>query len=217
MRLASPRHSMLEMGPEMKQSFFRGVATAGALLVLGLPVAAGLGMNWTAAVAQEGEPPVVELARRLLAPGAPDSVAFLTGSLPSDLPLALPLPDNARVIGTLVQNRGNGVMVNTVVVDAPYGPSDVGTYYEQRLPSMGWNAPPPAQDLAPGFFCQAAEGPFIKVSAYPLGESASDVRVDVVTGNGGPCAGPPPTAQPSGQGAPAQGSPPQGQRTPPSR
>jgi len=173
----------------------RGVVMLAGLVLLAVPLFMGVGSKAAPAAAQdEGS-----LARRLLGPpGNPGAAQLLPGAIPSNLPLSLPVPQGASVVGTLYLDYGGGAGASRIVMDAPYTPQDVGAFYEANLPGLGWNPPPLGPDGPKGVFCQSASGPLIAINAFPMGDNASDVRVDILTGEAGQC----PTQQ---QGPPPQG------------
>lgn len=57
---------------------------------------------------------------------------LLVGRLPPDLPYQLPLPEGARVLGTLVRD---GVVI---VVDSPLSAGAALAFYAERLTALGW-------------------------------------------------------------------------------
>ena len=146
------------------------------------------------ASAQQGD--VNELARRVIGgPGAAQTVSLMPGQRAGDMPINLPLPSGATLVGTVVRDLGQ-VKAWDLVVDVPSSPMDAGGFYDQALPGMGWQQPPPAGDQgAPqGIFCQSDQGPWIGVIAVPVSDTSSDLRIHIEQGNPGLCAGPP--AQP---------------------
>jgi hypothetical protein len=79
-----------------------------------------------------------DLALRLLdsplASGAPGETpsALLVGELPHDLPYALPVPDGARVLGTLVRGFPVVVLAASLAAEAALA------FYAERLAAAGW-------------------------------------------------------------------------------
>jgi len=168
----------------------------GAPLVAGLLVLGSAGImtlsGQTAARAQNGD--LNELARRVIGgPGAAASVTLLPGTRPSDLPLNLPLPNGANVVGGVVR-EGGPIKSWDIVLDVPTSPMEAGGFFDQALPPMGFTQPPAQGDQPPpqGLFCQSQNGPFVGVVAVPVSETASDVRIHVEQGNPIPCGGQPP-------------------------
>jgi hypothetical protein len=144
------------------------------------------------ASAQQGS--LTDLARRAIGgPGGAQTVTLMPGERAGDMPLNLPLPSGANVVGTIKRDFNPApVKMWDLVIDVGASPADVGAFFDQALPAMGWAAPPPAGDQgAPqGAFCQSADGPWIGVVAVPVSETASDLRIHVESGSPGPCAGP---------------------------
>jgi hypothetical protein len=174
----------------------------GAPLVAGLLALGAAGImslsGQQAAMAQQGG--VEDLAKRAIGgPGlSAAAVSLMPGQRASDMPLSLPTPGGSNVVGTVKRDLGPVTMWD-VVIDAPATPPDVGAFFDQSLPGLGWNPAPAFGDVpAPqGVFCRGAEGPFVAVIAVPVSETASDVRVHVESGQPGPCSPPPaPPQQP---------------------
>lgn len=79
----------------------------------------------------------LELARRLLEdlyPGG--SMKLRVGALPALLPPEFPLPEGARVVGSM--ERG-GQMAQGII-EAPQPVEDARAFYAERLPALGWEA-----------------------------------------------------------------------------
>jgi hypothetical protein len=141
--------------------------------------------------AQQGD--LSELAKRAIGgPGGGPTVSLMPGQRPGDLPLSLPTPDGANVVGSIVRDLGP-VKMWDIVLDVQSNPMAAGQFYDQALPGLGWRQPPAQGDQgAPqGLFCQSDQGPWIGIVAVPVSETASDVRVHIESGNPGLCAGPP--------------------------
>ncbi len=176
-------------------------------LPVGVPLVAGLAAlgaagimslsGQQAAMAQQGN--VDELARRAIGgPGQAAAISLMPGQRATDMPLNLPTPNGANVVGTIKRDLPQGKMWD-VVLDVPAAPADAGGFYDRTLPGMGWNPAPSFNDQpAPqGVFCQSADGPWIGIVAVPVSDTASDVRVHVESGSPGPCSPPPaPPQQP---------------------
>ncbi len=146
-----------------------------------------------------------ELAGRFLiqpgaGPGTPgQSADLLPGQLPADLPLALPLPPGARLVGSVVRRRGGSALLWDVILDAPGAPTDLLTFYRGQLLPLGWTTPPSgpfgggflatAPDTGSATYCGKAGGPpVLVVTAAPAASGGSDVRIAIDASNAGACA-----------------------------
>jgi hypothetical protein len=124
---------------------------------------------------------LVELALRLVPEqfgpsGAPREPPRLwPGQIP-ELPFELPVPENARVIGSY----GRGQQVS-VLVDTDMTPKEFGAFYSGRMLAAGWITPawqqgpggfvqPEMAQRAHALFCRGVEGPALTVVA----ETGSD-------------------------------------------
>jgi len=174
----------------MRREWVKPAAIVAGLFGVGLGILAGPALE----SAQAQRTDVTELASRAIGgPGGGPRVGLLPGQLASNLPLSLPLPSGATVVGTVVQDWGPGAATWEIVLDVPGAPMDAGQFYEQSFPALGWTAAPgTGESIPPGFFCQSADGPWAGVVAVPVSDQGSDVRVHLESGNPGPCAGPPP-------------------------
>ncbi len=147
------------------------------------------------------ESELARLVRRMFSfryPGAPDpgEVQVLAGRLPDELPVELPMPDDADVVGSVVRGDENV----EIVLDVPGEPESVLDAYGERLAAAGWSEPefggPPTGGFAPAdgafgsTFCRDGEDPYLTVSAFALGDGdMSDVRLSLSSGSEGfsPC------------------------------
>ena len=192
----------------------RGGRAALAAVVLAVAAAASLLPLSPRAAAQSQDDPALlrELAERLLSPpfagpgGQAARPRLLLGALPPELPLDLPLPPGSRLVGSAVRpsfgregpdSPPSGLSI-AVVLDAPGAPADIIRFYQEALGSQGWSAPSPADRPPGGFlpssistssssFCRSPAGPWLSVIVLPQAAGPSDVRIDVDTGNPGPC------------------------------
>lgn len=144
-----------------------------------------------------GEQLFRELAMRLLVPpyfGGPEGgeIQLLTGELPDNLPLEVPLPDGARVIGSFIR----GDKSTEIVLDAPQSPEDVLNFYEERLIAAGWEKPESpglsggfvSSDIANGTsLCQSKKGPRFSVSTRENETRLTDVRLSLSNGRHSGC------------------------------
>ncbi len=133
-----------------------------------------------------------ELALRLLAfpfPGGPDpgQAELVVGKLAASLPIELPLPPAARVLGTFTRTPH----WSTVVLDVELSPQEVLAYYRQQLLPAGWSEPDDPLRHAGGFaagmpyqanrvlFCRSARGPALTVQATGRQQAPTDVRLEL--------------------------------------
>jgi hypothetical protein len=145
--------------------------------------------------ADSGDDLFRELAMRLLAPqytGAPsaEEVQLLIGELPDNLPLELPLPDGARVLGSLV--RGD----TEIVLDATQSPEEVIDFYREQLTAAGWEEPE-EPDFSGGFvssgvgngisLCQSKKGPRFSLRTLESDTGLTDVRLNLSDGRHSGC------------------------------
>ncbi len=211
---------------------------AGGVLLLGGVVAGGGAAPMmaqrpaTGQAAAQGSPvdqaALQTLAERLLAapyPTGPSqgplpAVRLLPGQVPSDFPLALPTPPDARLVGSMVRNQpasttgpgglpsGPATPGTTVVWEAPGTRADLLTLYEQALIQQGWTAAPGGSPFAAGGFqttffggslsyCRGEDGPWLAVAVYPLANQTNDVHL-TLTENAGPCSVPSPISARTG-------------------
>lgn len=155
-----------------------------------------------------------ELAERLLsrsmtAAGGPELAQLFLGEIPPDLPLTVPLPDGASLLGS-IGRRVNGRRTSVeVVLDGPGPPEAVLDFYQRELSRQGWNPPVPGPDARVGgfmptartmsrAFCRGPQGPWVGVTVVETGSGVCEVRLRLELANPGPCA-PPPARGPEGR------------------
>ena len=85
------------------------------------------------------------------------------------------------MVGTVAQDYGPAKMWE-IIMDVPGTPGDIGPFFDQALPALGWNPAPALGDRpAPqGVFCQSTNGPFTQIVAVQVSEPGSDVRARIV-------------------------------------
>ena len=84
------------------------------------------------------EDPLRELALRLSTfPGDPrnEDLQLLVGQLPDNLAIPVPMPENSRVLGTLIR----GPESIDVILDSALSPAAVMSFYKESLAASGWN------------------------------------------------------------------------------
>ena len=205
-----------------------GVVRTGLLgaMSAALLLAGALGSGGGGPVASQAPPAdaslLRELAERLIAapyPSIPSqvplpTVQLLPGQMPNDLPLSLPLPPDARLIGTAVRTLPGGAAGDasmsmgpvapgaTVVLDAPGSRESLLTLYEGALAQQGWRVAQGGSPFPGGFqaafvggggltYCQSESGPWLSVNVYPRASGPNDVRLTIGT-NAGACSIPVP-------------------------
>jgi hypothetical protein len=125
------------------------------------------------------------LARRSGGAPAPKEVQILVAQLPEDLPIEIPLPDEARIIGSLVRG-GEGT---EIVLDATQAVAQVLDFYQETLTAEGWIAfaYPTEGGFVPGIgrtgltFCSGANNSVLWVGAFESEDGPTDVRLDLRT------------------------------------
>lgn len=85
---------------------------------------------------------LLTLALRLLdrrEPGAlkAEATQLIVGKLPVQLPVELPLPNGSWVVGSLVRNKKQTI----IVLNTERYPKHVLNFYRKRLQANGWNIP----------------------------------------------------------------------------
>ena len=127
-------------------------------------------------------------------PGTPPGkvIAILPGKLPADLPFEVPVPDGAKVIGSLIWPEDKYEQIQ-IFLDVPEKPEKIIEFYRNRMKKAGWNEPessyeglgfsstPSMPQLA--FFCQyEQEGPSLGITVFTLdGKKPADVRLSLHT------------------------------------
>lgn len=140
----------------------------------------------------EDEPAIQELAIRLLAPsypGAPDveNTKIFVGTLPDEMPVSLPMPEGARILGSVVK----GEQEIDVVLDVNQTPKQVLDFYKENMAADNWSEIEggfepvggfvPAPDVDRITFCRGARNPSVTISAYEVKDGFTDVRLNVDT------------------------------------
>lgn len=149
----------------------------------------------TQAAAQTVEADLEQLALRLLSSGDdPNEVglSLLPGLLPSGLPLELPLPEEATVIGSLLRHNTEGrILEARVVLDSALSTRDIIAFYEEALLAEGWTGrettPPqgfvPRQADRSARFCASERGPFLQVDTSFARGQPTDVELTLTLAN----------------------------------
>ncbi|HTE83547.1 MAG TPA: hypothetical protein VK821_02345 [Dehalococcoidia bacterium] len=142
-----------------------------------------------------------ELASRLVflsptlgADGQPLAIQLLPGQLPDGLAITLPVPTDARLIGSAVQRTADNTLVSArVVLDVPESADQVISYYDQAVAASGL-APRqsfPSLNQGGGFqtsfqsmsrlYCQAQNTVSLSVLVTPQPNGPSQVMLNAMT------------------------------------
>lgn len=158
-----------------------------------IPTTAPVSDDTIVIVQSGGDERLRELAARLLTPRAflvegltsYQTPQLIVGGLPHDLPLDLPLPDGAILLGSLIQRSAwEGV---TVLLDAPLPKGGVIEFYEQELGKQGfamWERPfpgDPPPDTAGVVLCRKDDWAEVGVSAYEAEGKPTEVQIHILT------------------------------------
>lgn len=115
---------------------------------------------------------------------------LLVGQIPQGLPEEIPLPEQSRVLGTLIRGQEDA----TIVIDADATPQQLLDFYRQRLKTAGWQELElPIGPQQGGFvhssfafnfsatFCRGSHGPSLSISAFPkAGDgTTTDARLEL--------------------------------------
>jgi hypothetical protein len=126
-----------------------------------------------------------------------EPVVILSGELPSNLSVEVPIPSDAEVIGSLIRSDGTYKRVE-IILDVPMEPNEVIVFYRDSLKNAGWNETEGFyHHEKSGFmsttpegviFCQyEGKGPSLQITADSLATeegNVSDVRLDLDTDPG---------------------------------
>ena len=129
------------------------------------------------------------IKRYLTYPGSSyGEIEILVGELPSDLPVDVPIPEDAEVIGSITTPRSGKYKSIQIMLDVPQEPDEITKFYRDCLTEEGWREEV-KRPSAGGFvspmvrsrvnFCY--EGKILlNVYAYPTEEGKpTDVRLHV--------------------------------------
>lgn len=165
----------------------------------------------------------LELVERIVGWGgswgnsATSRMRILSGSLPEDLPIALPLPPDSRLLGSLampdtlpdaLMGRRKRPVGRSflIVLDVPSTNVDILAFYHNALAEHGWKPPAfdptdmytymdrggfrstPAPSAPSQIFCSGPHGPWLRVTVYDGADGLSDVRIHLSTADNGFCA-----------------------------
>ncbi|HIK17298.1 MAG TPA: hypothetical protein IGS53_18685 [Leptolyngbyaceae cyanobacterium M33_DOE_097] len=111
---------------------------------------------------------------------------FWNGQLPPDFLMELPLPVDAKIIGTIVRYQGRS---SEVILDAPQSQRQIHEFYANVLPASGWTLSeqePPSpgfQTTTPGGFeyptiyCHSEQQRSLTLEADQNGDDPTDIRL----------------------------------------
>ncbi len=145
-----------------------------------------------------------ELAERLLSPGAGPpgqpipTPHLLPGELPDDLPLTLPEPPGARLLGSVARRADGTLFGADIIYDAPGTSADLLAFYESALAPQGWVPASISSGQASGFlpsnsaagraFCTPQhQSEFMIVQATTRADAPLDLRLHLERTSAGPC------------------------------
>jgi hypothetical protein len=136
---------------------------------------------------------LLDLYEHLLAPswgigggGWPD---LLPGQVPADLPVEVPLPDGARLVGSV-----RWIESAEVIFDCNMNRDEVIRFYEGHYLSLGWTKPESMfpsmgggftitamSDIIGTYFCKGEQDPWLHVRAVAASGEPTSVSVSVST------------------------------------
>jgi hypothetical protein len=136
--------------------------------------------------ANEREELLRKLALRLAIYPSDPSVSnpqLLVGQLPENLPVALPIPPNSRVLGSLIR----GPQSLQVLLDVPLSEEEIRNFYQTELTAAGWEVPEMPRGFHEGGFVHSmpiyitfwrgTRGPELRVQVFRGELSYTDVRL----------------------------------------
>jgi hypothetical protein len=149
-----------------------------------------------------------ELVQRLVTSpfnpsGKEQGVQLLRGALPSQPKVDVPMPQGAKLIGSVVRTSAGTPINVMVLLDAPGTAADVTTFYEKELTALGWKAAPDRSGPPQGgfqqtptatskTFCKGDGLPWVSLTIWPKDKAPNDVRLshqlqNEFPGGGTPC------------------------------
>jgi hypothetical protein len=78
------------------------------------------------------------------------------GIIPDNFPIAIPLPEQSRVLGTLVRSETQ----IAIVLESDLSPEELFNFYHTQLTSLGWSEPEGMGPRAGGGFLYSDSGPY---------------------------------------------------------
>ncbi len=146
------------------------------------------------------------LGRQFLYDPDADTLRIVVGALPNDLPVPIPLPADATVIGavtgqwTAIPSPRHPPQM-TILFDTSLSAAQVRAFYRERLRVEGWTQPAHMGMTGPGFqfeptgvhvrelFCRGERGPALWVNAHSKADRPTQVHLELDTNTRhSPCA-----------------------------
>lgn len=99
-------------------------------------VAIGLALPLEVVSAQPAQENEAALSQEMLRywVGEDEDTQILTGRLPESLPAGFPIPQGARIIGSVV----DGPIFTDIFLRVNQAPEEIYSFYQQQLPDIGW-------------------------------------------------------------------------------
>lgn len=100
------------------------------------------------------------------------NISLLPGEIPNDLPVIVPIPENAVVIGSVVYSEGKYQLIN-IFIDIYGDKNEIADYYQNNLMKAGWNELEFAFENMPGssYFCRyEGKGPSLMTTSKKFAE-----------------------------------------------
>ncbi|KAF5422533.1 MAG: hypothetical protein C5S45_02255 [Candidatus Methanocomedens sp.] len=119
------------------------------------------------------------------------NISLFPGEIPGDLPVVVPIPEDAVVIGSSVYTSEYQQI--QIILDIPEGPDEIVDFYKNNLEKAGWNETEGFYPEESGFtsfympestiFCRfEGEGPSLTITSYASnGDEPTDVRLNLDT------------------------------------
>lgn len=128
-----------------------------------------------------------ELVAHIMSPNYPGAatntqVELFVGTLPDQLPLELPLPEGATLIGSMT-TIGRDQNLSQIVLETSASPQDVNSFYETELMDLGFAV---QEQQGSGFvqqygswYCRASDELFLQLLLSEADRDASEGKTDV--------------------------------------
>jgi hypothetical protein len=119
-------------------------------------------------------------------PGGTGGTTVLVGGLPENPGFELPVPEDSRVIGSIVRGTMEGG--TEIILDTDLAPEDALTFYREQLLEAGWEEQTQQAYGAGGFvsgswpsttFCLGENEAVIFLSAYALPGLPTELRLNI--------------------------------------
>jgi hypothetical protein len=119
-------------------------------------------------------------------PGATGGTTVLVGGLPENLGFDLPVPEDSRVIGSIVRETMEGG--TEIILDVDLAPEDALTFYREQLLQAGWEEQTQQAYGGGGFasgsgpsttFCLGENDAVIFLSAYAQPGLPTELRLNI--------------------------------------